>query len=331
MKTLESIDASAFRVSLLSESTQPFVVRGLVSHWPIVQQATQSSNAALNYLRPMDKGLALPLVVGDPVHRGRIAYADSLTELNAQSERATVSYLFDKLAALSGQPNAPLHYIGTAFCDSVLPGFRAENDLPLDDLLADQFMWVGNRSCIPAHYDAPDNLACNVAGRRKVTLFPPEQIDNLYVGPVDFTPAGRSISLVDIRDPDFERFPKYRAAESHAYEIVLEPGDALFIPSLWWHHIEGLEDINILVNYWWRACPPYCFSASDALNFSMAAIRELPPHQRKQWQHLFDHYVFEPDESMIEHIPPQARGVLGKLTEPLIRQLRAKLASHLNR
>jgi hypothetical protein len=34
--------------------------------------------------------------------------------------------------------------------------------------------------------------------------------------------------------------------------VELEPGDALHIPSMWYHHVEGLEPFNMLVNYWWR-------------------------------------------------------------------------------
>jgi quercetin dioxygenase-like cupin family protein len=36
-----------------------------------------------------------------------------------------------------------------------------------------------------------------------------------------------------------------------AMEAELSPGDAIFIPMGWFHHVEALERFNVLVNYWW--------------------------------------------------------------------------------
>ena len=33
------------------------------------------------------------------------------------------------------------------------------------------------------------------------------------------------------------------------------PGDAIYIPPLWWHHVESLGQFNVLVNYWYRTGP----------------------------------------------------------------------------
>lgn len=92
-------------------------------------------------------------------------------------------------------------------------------------------------------------------GRRRFTLFPPEQIANLYIGPIGHAPTGTPISLVSFREPDFERFPRFREALAAAHVAELEPGDALFIPTLWWHHVESLDKHNVLVNYCGRERP----------------------------------------------------------------------------
>jgi hypothetical protein len=103
--------------------------------------------------------------------------------------------------------------------DKWLPGFRDQNDLVIEKYQSLASIWMGNKSRIAAHYDFASNIACCVAGRRKFTLFPPEQLENLYVGPLDFTPAGQPISLVDFKHPDFEKFPKFRTALESAIEL----------------------------------------------------------------------------------------------------------------
>jgi hypothetical protein len=208
---------------------------------------------------------------------------------------------------------------------------RAENDLALGgrDPLAS--IWIGNRSRIAAHYDLPDNIAVVAAGRRRFTLFPPEQVSNLYIGPLDFTPAGQAISLVDFARPDLERFPRFAEAMRHALVAELGPGDAIFIPSMWWHHIEALEPFNTLVNYWWRQSPPFMDTPTSTLMHALLTMRDLPRAQRHAWQELFRHYVFDSDGTEAAHIPPGARRVLAPFDEDSARALRAQVVKRLHR
>ena len=155
-----------------------------------------------------------------------------------------------------------LNFFSISTC---LPGFLTENPIALDDAEPLATLWIGNKSRIAAHYDAPDNLICVTAGKRKVTLFPPEQVENLYVGPLHITPAGQAVSLVDFHNLDFEKFPRFSQALEHAQTVELLPGDALFIPSMWWHHIEGQQRMNMLVNFWWRDAPAHLGRSENAL------------------------------------------------------------------
>jgi len=215
--------------------------------------------------------------------------------------------------------------------DTIFPTFRAENDIDLGARDALMSIWIGNQTRIAAHYDMPDNIACVAVGRRRFTLFPPDQLNNLYVGPLDFTPAGQPISLVDFARPDYDRFPRFAEAVKHAQVAELGPGDAIFIPSMWWHHIEALEPLNVLCNYWWRQSPDYMDTPTHTLMQALLSIRDLPPVQRKVWQELFRHYVFEADEQTSAHIPPAARRALAPLDENAARTLRAQLLKMMNR
>jgi oxalate decarboxylase/phosphoglucose isomerase-like protein (cupin superfamily) len=59
--------------------------------------------------------------------------------------------------------------------------------------------------------------------------------------------------MVHVTAPDFDKFPRFADALDSAEEAELSPGDAIFIPRDWFHHVESLERFNILVNYWWDA------------------------------------------------------------------------------
>jgi hypothetical protein len=170
-----------------------------------------------------------------------------------------------------------------------------------------------------------------VAGRRRITLFPPQQLRNLYIGPLDLTPAGQPVSLVDFSAPDFNRFPRFAQALEHAQVAELDAGDALLIPSMWWHHIEALEGFNALVNYWWRQTPEWMDTPMNALMLALMTVRDLPADQRAIWRDVFEHYVFDPGEATDGHIPEPARGALAPLDAEAVRRLRARLLKRLNR
>ena len=192
-------------------------------------------------------------------------------------------------------------------------------------------IWIGNRTCIAAHFDNTENIACVVGGRRRFTLFPPDQIGNLYPGPLDLTPAGQPISLVDVRNPDLDRFPRFAEALRAAEVAELAPGDAVYIPALWWHNVEALEDFNVLVNYWWRDVPDYFDSPSMSLLHCLLTIKSLPPQQRHAWRAVFDYLVFQPEGTALEHLPPESRRLFGDLTETKAERIRSLLLKSLAR
>ncbi|WP_373990126.1 cupin-like domain-containing protein [Duganella sp. BuS-21] len=312
-------------------SPVPLVLRGLVAHWPLVRAARRSPRVADAYLRRFHRDATVLASHSPPGTDGRIFYNDDLSGFNFSSQMVRFDRVLDALAAHLDDPQPPTLYVGSTTVDTCLPGMRAENDLDFGERDPLASLWIGNRTRIPAHYDVPDNLACVAAGRRRFTLFPPEQLKNLYVGPLDFTPAGQSVSMVDLAQPDLARFPLFAEALAHAQSATLEAGDALFIPSMWWHHVEGLEAFNMLINYWWRQSPAWMDTPFNALLLGLMTMRDLPPAQRAAWQEIFRHYVFESDGGEARHVAHGARGVLAPLDEAGARMLRAQLLNRLNR
>lgn len=308
-------------------STQPVVLRDLVRDWPLVQAAKRSDADFCDYLRRFGAGTRVGLWRGGPAIDGRFFYNDDHTGFNFQREIGSFDALLDEL--LAGTHDAL--YLGSTELDGSFPGLRQDNplDLGVSDPLVS--LWLGNRARVAPHFDAPDNIACVVAGRRRFTLFPPEQVSNLYIGRLDVTPAGQPISLVDVAEPDLARFPRYAEALRHAQVVELEPGDAVFIPSMWWHGVQSLAPVNALVNFWWRQSPAYMDTPLNTLMMALLSLRDLPPAQRDAWRSLFDHYIFEADDQTAAHIPAAARGLLAPLDDNAARQLRAALLHRLNR
>lgn len=330
MREMAGLDPQALPDSIL-EATQPVVLRGLVADWPLVQAALESEEAADHYLRRFYQDAAVGAMLGAPQIGGRFFYNDDLSGFNFRSVRLKLDVVLDEIARHRRDPRPPAIYVGSTTIDTCLPGFRAENDIGLAARNPLASIWIGNRSRIAAHHDLPDNLACVAVGHRRFTLFPPQALPDLYVGPLDFTPAGQAISLVDFAAPDFTRFPRFREALRSARVAELGPGDAIFIPSMWWHHIEALDTFNVLVNYWWRQSPAFMDSPMTALMLAILTVRNLPVAQREAWENLFRHYVFEADEDTSSHIPQAARRVLAPLDAASARELRAQLLQRLNR
>ncbi len=330
IREVGGVDAGGLFARLAAE-TEPAVFRGLVSDWPLVQAALASDADAGQYLLRFYQEAPVTAFISESDIGGRIFYTDELAETNFRQIKTRLGWVLDTLRAYKEDAAPKTVYMGSTTLDICLPGLSDDNSLPQGDIRASVRIWVGNRTTVAAHYDVFDNVACVCAGRRRFTLFPPDQLANLYVGPIDFTPAGQSISLVDLKNPDFDRFPRFETALEHARTALLEPGDAIFIPSMWWHHVEGLDAFNILINHWWRDAPAYMGPPGDALLHAILNIRDLPDAQRKAWKDMFAHYVFDYGSETVEHIPPGRRGVIGDLDDGTARQLRALLRNKLNR
>ena len=190
-------------------------------------------------------------------------------------------------------------------------------------------LWIGNAAKVAIHHDPSENIACVAAGRRRFTLFPPEQVGNLYMGPFHQTPAGVPVSLVHLTDPDLERFPRFARALDAAMTAELGPGDALYIPYHWYHHVEALEPFNVLVNYWWDSAPAGVGSPWDVMLHAMTSLRALPPGQRRAWKAMFDHYVFMSGGDPGAHLPEADRGVLTPPSPRSFDQMRRALMTRL--
>jgi len=318
----------------LLDAGQPAIIRGLVRDWPLARQTSPEQAAA--YLKSFYQGRPVVAFIARPELGGRFGYTLDATQLDFKSDRGSLEHYLELMLAHLDDADAPSWYIGSTDVDQFLPGFRAENDLELNHPMFESnppmvSAWIGNRTTALAHHDMSHNIACCLVGRRRFVLFPPEQVGNLYPGPLEPTPGGQVVTMTDIDKPDFERFPGLREALAAAEVALLEPGDALFYPAMWWHQVNALESFNVMVNYWWNTVPDYMDTPQNTLLHGLLSLRDRPEQEKRAWRAMFDYYVFGDPGRAAGHLPETARGNLAPMDEIRARRLRAYLLRRLNR
>jgi len=322
---LEAIDRRAFREEV-RPAAQPVVLRGYARDWPAVRAAREGDEVLVAYMGRFMTPRPVGVIVGPPEIRGRFFYGEDMRGLNFRKASAPLGMFLGRLLEDRGNPNPHAVAVQSEIIPELLPGFEIENATALLDPGIAPRAWIGNRIRVAPHYDLMENIGVVVAGRRRFTVFPPNQLPNLYPGPFELTPAGTPISLVDLEAPDLERFPRFAEAAARARAATLEPGDAIYLPYHWWHAVDSLEPFNLFVNYWWSEAMPGLGGGYDALLHALFSLRHLPPEQRAVWRMIFDHYVFPPDGvDPAAHLPEHARGILGAPTPQLLARMRAML------
>ena len=310
-------------------ANRPAVIRSLTRDWRIVNENSKSAAGLSRYLQNLDSGVAVYTIAAAPDAGGRFFYSDDLKGLNFKRGQIPLAQVLGQL--LTQEEDAAAHSIAVQSLPvrDVLPTFEAQNPMSLLDASVAPTMWIGNRGKVAPHYDVHRNLACVAAGKRHFTLFPPDQIANLYPGPILGAPGGVPISMVDIWNPDLERYPRYAEALEAAQEATLEPGDAIYIPSLWWHAVESLESLNVLVNYWWGGIAESSVSPNDSLLHAMMTIAGLDDAQRQAWRDYFDYYVFRKGEDPQAHLPDGFQDITTSLGADQANDVRRFLAEKL--
>ena len=337
-RTLETTVTTAGEIpfdAVLAGQT-PMVFKGLARDWPLVRAGLESDQAARDYIRAHDQGGRVVGYTGAPSIGGRFFYDDTLTAMNFTAERAPLETFLSRIEAVEGAQDAPAIYVGSADLDAYFPRLKAANDLGLGPEVFGPEppmagLWIGNRTTAAAHYDMSNNIAVCAVGRRRFTLFPPDQAANLYPGPLEPTPGGQVVSLVDFQAPDHEAHPGFRDAMASAQVAELEPGDVLVYPALWWHQVEALAPFNVLVNVWWNDAPGFVDSPMTTLMHGLLSLRDRPDFEKQGWKALFDYYLFGPADRARAHLPEAARGPLAPIDASRARRLRAHLLDRLNR
>ena len=311
----------------------PAVMRGLVADWPLVQAGRNGAEAVAARLKAQ---AADTLVRPFRLAHGkgtRFFYGEDLQSFNFSIEEVQLDELLDALIDRMDAAAPDALYAGAVPVRDALAPLADAHAMPLLDPGMERLtsLWIGNRTRTAPHWDLPQNIAAVIAGRRRFILFPIEQVENLYIGPLDFTLAGQPVSLVDPQAPDLARFPRYAEAVKHAQTVVLEPGDALYLPSLHIHYVEALDPFGLMMNVWWREGPAHLVTPFLTLLHGLLTLRDMPARERQAWKVLFDRYLFQDEEDPMAHLPDAARGLFGAATPQRLAQIKATVGRALNR
>lgn len=318
------ITATQFNEELVPEQ-QPVVIRNFASKWPLVTAAQQSNRVLVDYLCSYYQGTKIKISAAPCSAQKRFTYNDKLNGFTFVSSEENLQRFLFRLLELEDRDNTASLSLQSAEIDKILPGLAEHNNCELRDDCSPR-LWIGNQGIVDTHYDGTDNLACVVAGKRQFVLFPPSETANLYPGPLDNTPAGVPVSLVDFANPDFSKYPLYKKALVNAYKVELNPGDAIYIPMLWWHRVESMATVNALVNYWWNGSfAPDAVTPNflDSLKVAILAMRDYTPEQRNAWRQMFNHYLFRTDIDPTDYIPKHNLHLLGEMSPEYIQKAKA--------
>ncbi|CAK9309951.1 unnamed protein product [Citrullus colocynthis] len=117
--------------------------------------------------------------------------------------------------------------------------------------LASINLWMNSaQSRSSTHYDPHHNVLCIVSGRKRVILWPPSATPLLY--PMHIYGEASNHSSVTLEKPDYSLYPRAKYSMKPSQTVVLQAGDALFIPEGWFHQVDS-DDLTIAVNFWWQS------------------------------------------------------------------------------
>lgn len=306
---------------------RPAIMRGVGAELEPVKLAQQSPEAFAEYLKAEIGDRPVNVLAARPDAGPTFFFEGGISALNFERGKLPFPKFVEHVFGPSS--DARMLYIESTPVADLSPSLARALHLPMVPPSIQPLIWMGNKTGTQTHFDVQQNIAYCVGGKRRFTLFPPDQTPNLYMAPFESSPSGAPVSLVRIEDPDFERFPKFREALDNAMVAELEPGDALFIPYMWWHHVKALGTFNVLVNYWWNEHAAMG-NPIDAMLHAILALRDLPPPMREAWRTMFETFVFKAHGEPMDYLDPAERGGMGAFDEAMRMQLWQSLGTGLD-
>lgn len=225
---------------------RPVVVTGAIDGWPALHRWTAEY---------------LEATVGD--RRIKVQRLDQKNVTRYELHTLEEVCFTDFVEAIRHDPPARRYYlvIGNIhvvnnwprrFSKPVFPELFPDVEiLPLVDVerLLEVNLWMGYSGAVSnLHFDPIDNCLCMIRGRKHLRIYAPDQSGYMHL-PSPFGIENPLHSPVDAIRPNFALFPRFQKARYHT--CTLEPGDVIYMPAGYWHHVQS-EGFNVAVNLWWK-------------------------------------------------------------------------------
>ncbi|XP_072399897.1 lysine-specific demethylase 8 isoform X1 [Diabrotica undecimpunctata] len=212
----------------------PVKIKGCLNHWPASKKWTD-----LNYLLEIAGDRTVPIEVGS-----QYTHENWSQKLMTLKDFVTKHYLSE---------DGNIGYLAQHNLFEQIPKLKDDICIPeycgmsVNDADPDINAWFGPKGTVsPLHTDPSNNLLAQVYGTKQVILFAPS--DTQYLYPHEEKLLNNTAQVNPVQ-PDLEEHPQFTKATM--FKCLLEPGEMLFIPEKWWHHVTAL-DKSFSVSFWWK-------------------------------------------------------------------------------
>lgn len=237
---------------------EPLVLTGCMDEWGLYRElkARGTVEEKLAYVGSLlgNTKVSFHRLPGES--RGQFHYQeDNLEKLTFGDSTRVAGVPFD---VLSSQLLKSVH--GESGDYVAKQGFRFQENTPLYQAVGTNLLpflskdqvyttiWMGSNGTVTnLHYDDFLTFICMAEGRKRVVMFSPEELANVYVAPFDRLIEHAQVSLMRLLEPDLQRYPLYKKAFPEARVVILEPGEVLLVPPFWWHHVDSIG-FNVMIN-----------------------------------------------------------------------------------
>lgn len=253
-----SVRPSRAEFASIVDASEPVVLDGCLDEWPLYRALSAASTLA-EKLAVLQAGIddrPLEFSVLGAAHGGHLYFADGL---DTRGQKLSVRGTFADFArrAADAERSGELAYL-QALPIRTVPGWvKGLGVLPYLDgqRVQPSGIWIGSGGqVVDLHYDPFHNFICMLAGQKRVLVAPPEVMHDVYPRALDRSPFNAPASSAKLLEPDFERFPRLRSALEKVQVAVLSPGQVLYLPPFYWHHVESFG-FNVMVNTWQHTMP----------------------------------------------------------------------------
>lgn len=213
----------------------PAIMKGCIKHWKALEQWKD-----LKYLISVAGSRTVPIEIGsrytDENWSQQLLSFSEFLQKYVLTKGDQVGYLaqhqlFEQIPELKDDFTIP------EYCN-----FTDNDDVEQPDINA----WFGPSGTVsPLHFDPKNNLLCQIFGHKRVILYHPNDSSNLY--PYD-TRLLNNTAQVDPLNPNYEKWPNFSKAKG--LMTYLRPGEILYIPPKWWHHVTSLTP-SFSISFWW--------------------------------------------------------------------------------